>query len=259
LACERWCESEAILVKTLHVLLIEEDAGRAESIAGILAQENHNVLPAHGFEEAEEALGLQKFDAVLLAPSCSKQSVGQFTSKLKELDKRGRSAAKTPVLFLGAEQDMLADIDGCVGEPLEPGALLAAIASVRNSETFPLDDAAVMPIFEVEAFKAQVGNDYRLVLELVDLFLGELRSQRLAVEEAITNEYYEQLCRVAHTMKGSLGSLRAHAARVHAEQLEAAAKAQARDRCVQIFESLAQDLDDLEPRLVTLRSECGGR
>lgn len=64
---------------------------------------------------------------------------------------------------------------------------------------------------------------------------------------------FDALSRLAHTIKGSLGSLHAQRARSRAEDLEAVAKLRDQDTCGQCLAVLLQDLADLEPQLIALK------
>ncbi len=253
-----------MLMDTLRVLLIERDPRQAESIAAMLAGANHSVHPATGLDEASEALSLQKFDAVLLRPPLPAQSVADFTSKLRELEKRSRAPLKAPVLSFcakisdergwSAASEM--GIDGYLCDSFVPSELVAAVTSLARVEAAGKGDISGKPVFEADGFKAQVGNDDKLVVELIDLFMSEIHKLRSAMEDAVGSRDYEQLYRVAHTIKGSLGSLHAERAGCRAEQLESAAKAHASEKCVESFCALMEDLDALEPHLAGLRGEC---
>jgi HPt (histidine-containing phosphotransfer) domain-containing protein len=58
---------------------------------------------------------------------------------------------------------------------------------------------------------------------------------------------------VAHTIKGSLGSLHAARARSHAQELELAAKRRQEDVCWTSLAALESDLAELEQELLVLR------
>ncbi len=61
-------------------------------------------------------------------------------------------------------------------------------------------------------------------LRLSICFLSNAPAKWLKCRTALSAGDYDQLARVAHTIKGSLGSLHAAQARTHAQELEFAAK-----------------------------------
>jgi len=69
-------------MSALRILLIETGCGDAVTISHALAEAEHFVLEANGFEEATEALSVQKWDAVLLPSSDFTENVARFALRL---------------------------------------------------------------------------------------------------------------------------------------------------------------------------------
>jgi two-component system, sensor histidine kinase and response regulator len=254
-----------MLLNTLRVLLIDGDARQSQIILSRLASANHIVLPASGFEEAAEALCQQKFDAVLLASPLPADGVADFTKKLRTLEMSQR-ASRTAILSISPDlfddsawhSSEEAGIDGYLSEGFEAEALTTAVTSFATAVCAPKENhddpvSANLSIFDPEKFKAQVAYDRDLMIEIIDLFLSEQRVQIAEMEEALANRQYEHLYLVAHTIKGSLGSLHAAVGRLRAEELETAAKEQDYQRCFHLLSVLKRDMESLEPALLQLR------
>ena len=233
----------------LRLLLVEGDPQEAERISSVLVDANHTVLPATNFQEASEALGIQRFDAVVLGRALHAQEMGEFTSKLRALERSQRASAQTPVLSLP--------------EPFEPATLTSAISNllvaVSGNDQAATADCPDLPLLEPEGFLDQVAYDRDLLVEIIDLFFAERERQIPDMENALAAGEYDQLQKVAHTIKGSLGSLHAARARWYAQSLETAAKEHKPAECRLLLTSFQQELDRLDPELLALRNSTEPR
>ncbi len=246
-------------MSSLRVLLIEKNVQEAERIASVLTEANHAVIPTNGFPEAAEALQVQRFDAVLVGSSSD--GIAAFTNKLRQLEKKQRSTARTAVLSCapderGASTPAELGIDGFLPKEFEAATFSEAVSTLgRAVRSTPDGSGGIsdLPVLEPEEFRAQVAHDDELLIEIIDLFLAERPEQVNEMRSALAASDYPRLGRGAHTIKGSLGSIHAQQARAHAQQLELAAKNQEDQVCRFSLAALEQDLDTLEPQLLALR------
>lgn len=253
-------------MNSLRVLLIESDPDQSRRIASTLTDAKHEVLPTRGFEEASDALQIQKFDAVLLGSPIPANGIAEFAAKLKELEKSQRVSSKIPVLSCSADLKASAwsavrdtPVDAYLPERFEADAFAEAVSELSRAVTHPgkAAQAASSPelqIFDPEQFQAQVAFDRDLMVEIIDLFLVERVDQINEMRHALETGDYDRLSRVAHTIKGSLSSLHAPQARAHAQELEFAAKHREAQVCRFSLAALEQDLEMLEPPLLALRN-----
>ncbi len=251
----------------LRVLLIDDDPIECERIATRLEKAEHTVLPLSGFDQAAEALEIQRFDAVILPMRIADEQPNSFTAKLRGLEAAGRGTTRIPVLTYLAESDCKtveqSTVDGYLPRDFEPILFAETVSNLasglRLSERSSKDDpsspkAAALPIFKAEEFEEQMGFDPELVVELIDLFLVESANQVSEMNEALAAGDFPLLCRVAHTIKGSFGSFYAIQASAHAQCLEHAAKISDELRCRPLLEAVVADLDVLKPELLELRN-----
>jgi two-component system sensor histidine kinase/response regulator len=240
----------------LRLLLVEADPHEAERISCVLANANHSVLPATNFQEASEALDLQRFDAVLLGRPARADDMTEFTSKLRALENSQRSSGRTPVLsFASQTGDHSSSVDGYLPEPFEPASLTNLLRAVSGNQLGATATACPdLPVLEAEGFLDQVAYDRNLMVEIIDLFFAEREHQLPEMEQALATEQYERLQRIAHTIKGSLGSLHATRARWYAQSLETAAKDRKPAECRQHLTAFQQELERLDPELLALRN-----
>ncbi len=257
-------------MSALRVLLIGSEEAESQHILTVLSEANHAVLPVPSFEEASEALLIQKFDAVLITRKAPGGSVADFAAQLRQAEKNGRNVARTPVLSMSP--DNLSDgaqrpggngpVDAYLPERFEPAAFaqtvenLALAVAQSNEESSWEGARAELPIFNVAEFREQVAHDSELMVEIIDLFLAERLHDVTEMSEALAAKDLEQLMRAAHTIKGSLGSLHADRARQRAQDLETAAKSGKEQSCIELLGAFEEDLNDLEPQLLSLRDSA---
>jgi HPt (histidine-containing phosphotransfer) domain-containing protein len=254
-------------MNSLRVLVIERDPDKLRRINSVLTDAQYEVLPAQSFGEATEALQVQRFDAVLIGSPGSPQQQVEFTLRLRKIERSLGILSKTPVLLCSGslpgdpghatQQD---GIDAYLPEEFVAATFTDAV--VRLAEAVrpaakPVNQVACddLPVFQPDEFRAQVAFDKDLLVEIIDLFLAERPTQIAEMHATLSCSDFNRLSRVAHTLKGSLGSLHAGQARMHAQELESAAKAADAQVCRFYLAVLEQDLDALEPLLLALRSQ----
>lgn len=259
-------------MNTLRVLLVGCDPERSQAVLSTLASKSHIVRTAHGLQEASKVLCSEKFDAVVLGSPITRECAADFARNLRETETNQGGASRTAILSVSSEiSDTLAwhasddkTVNAYLPECFEPGALVDAIMNLARALSTPKNaaDAAGskdLPIFEPEEFEAQVAYDRDLLIEIIDIFLSERPAHVAQLRAALAAGEYDRIYRVAHTMKGSLGTLHATRARFHAEELESVARKQDHEQCAVLIGVLNRDLDALEPTLTELRHSCDVR
>lgn len=251
-------------MSSLRVLVVDTDGHESARVATLLSDANHCVLGASGLEEAAEALEIQKFDAVLLGASVPSGAVPEFAASLRDLERRQKLDFRIPVFSISpriAEEEgwSLAEHsppDGYLARRFGPETLASAIQSLANGiASKAINLAPNSKVFQSEEFREQCGDEPDLMAEIIDLFLQEQRVQRAAIAESLSGCQYEELSYLAHTLKGSLGSLHAKQAQSCAECLERAAKQHDRAACEAAANALQDSLSDLIPALQSFRAQ----
>jgi HPt (histidine-containing phosphotransfer) domain-containing protein len=235
---------------------------RLQTVTAALSHGGHAVIPVESVEEASEALLIQRFEAVLLA-DVKPEKVLALSSQVRDLDRRSGSATRTAVLSIVPDDPGdtpltgNTGIDGYLTESSDPDTLTLAIARLASAvgmesvEAPRLEDR--LPILDVEQLKEQVAYDDELLVELIDLFLSERVRQVEEMRQAFADGQFDQLSRVAHTIKGSLGSLHAMASKANAQGLELSAKEGDAVRSQGFLAALQEDLNLLEGELLKVR------
>jgi HPt (histidine-containing phosphotransfer) domain-containing protein len=233
---------------TLRILLVDNDPRELEQISSRLSGACHSVVAASGLDEAAEFLEIQRFDAVLLASPLD-GAAGDFAAKLRALEAGQRSAERTPILSLAAPGSSPSHADGHLPPSFEPATLADAVAGLAHG---PSQSGGELPVLDLEKLNAQAGNDRELVAEIVALFLADRENQFVQMREALEAGDYSKLSAVAHSVKGSFGTLGAMACWSRAQQLEYAAKRCDRNNCCDLLPALEDALHTLLPHLQAL-------
>jgi len=253
-------------MNSLRFLLVHRDPEQSEEIAARLALANHTVLPTSGLEEAADALTIERFDAVLMESefrkAAPKYGLPEFSAQLRRMEQSQKYPTRVPVIALanGLVTELENGVDAVVPEPLDPEGLTAAVTQLARAVSQQTAGSASshnpqLKILDPEKFREQVGYDNELLVEIIDLFLEERLRQEPAMRSAFESGSFEELSRVAHTIKGSLGSLHAERAQAHAQDLELSAKRGDEPICRVSLVALETDLADLEPELLALRMD----
>jgi HPt (histidine-containing phosphotransfer) domain-containing protein/CheY-like chemotaxis protein len=250
----------------LRFLLIHGNSQGAGRISSLLADAQHTAIVAPNFAEAIEALYIERFDAIVLDAALPSPEVVEFAANLRRIEER-QSRARIPVVSVSAESaadahagQQNAAWDECLREPLDAAVLTRAVTRLAQAIGHPSAQpdahvASEFPVLEPEEFEEQVGGDRELMVEIIDLFFEEGQRQMVEMRATLANGNFTQLSRLAHTIKGSLGSLRATRARYRAHELESAASGGNANLCRQSFAAFEQDLIELEPELRSLREQ----
>ena len=254
-------------MKSLRVLLIESSAGESDRVAKCLESGSHAVLPAAGVDEAVQALRFQHFDAVMLSSRLFSSDLGVIRENLNRSQGGGVAQRRIPLFCYTAshlERPTAAElaryqVEACLPEQCDEAffsQMIAGLASQLGSRGGGTSDDpdALLPALNANEFREQVGFDSELMVEIIDLFLTESDKQLLDMRNALQSGDLLTVSRVAHSLKGSLGSLYATQAAARAQNLEQAGKAGNTEVSSRTFLLLEESLQALKPELVALRN-----
>lgn len=236
--------------------LLIVDGENAGTEPGRFGPEGAIVVVTGSLAEAEEALSLQRFDAVLLRGPAPPDGVAAFASRLRERERGG--GVRTPVLLASSKiSERQPGVDALLIEHFDLAALQETLDRLSRCASYSDDSASgdpLWPPFDSEAFAAHLGHDPGLIVEIIDLFFVECGQQLADLRERLAAADHERVSRIAHTLKGSLSSLQAPGPRAFAQQLEEAAKRRDNDRCDLTLKALEDSVNAMRPELLTLRA-----
>jgi HPt (histidine-containing phosphotransfer) domain-containing protein len=229
-----------------RLLLLEDDPARAAAISSVLSQAEYELFHAVSLADATEALALRQFEIILVS---TVRSPSEITGKLSPVAKR---LSPPPVLIVyGDCQPELCD--GTVPLSLPLNSLAREVARFRQRAALDRDGiAAHLTTFDLLAFRQQMGEDYDLMTEIINIFFEESVTQLQDLRQALSSHEFNRASRVAHSLKGSLGSLHAAQARHWAQALEVAAADCDESRCEHCLGALEESISTLQPKLQEL-------
>jgi len=232
-------------VRSLHILLAEDNAVNQRLAVRLLEKQKHTVVVVDTGKAAVAALEREVFDLVILDVQMPVMDGFEATFLIRAREQG--SGRHTPILALTAhamkgdrERCLEAGMDGYVTKPIQINELLAAIsAAVPQVSANPgqgVEHVQVRPdragsqtllaerqpssVFDRTEALARAGNDEQLFNELVDLFLEEYPRLLKAVSSAIGRRDAGGLRLASHTLKGVVSNFGAAAAIEAAEHLE---------------------------------------
>jgi HPt (histidine-containing phosphotransfer) domain-containing protein len=243
-------------MNSFRILLVEENSRRADDI--LAEPEKNQILAAVStITEAEEVLSIEKFDAILFRGQASVPELAAFAGRLRKAENGITDRCRTVILVCRDGNDV-AFADGSLPYEFTLDELCRTVSQVLERQWQQgSSSAAVQPAgFDPAEFAGQCANDIDLIVEIINLFLEECKIELPQMGDALGRRDFEALSRLAHRMKGSLGSLHAPLARQRAQALESASKSQDYGVCSALLQALEHDLTALKVPLETLRDSC---
>jgi two-component system, sensor histidine kinase and response regulator len=240
----------------MMVLVCEGDEREAQRISSVLNAAGHNCSVVTDAQAALEAVFLERFDAVLVGRTIPPEATCALRDQLRELETLQSDRGSLPLLTVAS----------CTGAPGAEISLpehfeaadfqraivnLAAQIPTRHSEKDAHREP--LPVFEAAEFEEQCAQDRDLMLEILELSAAERDKQVPDMEAALARADFDRLARIAHTLKGSLGSLHAPAAHRRAHDLEMAAKACLPAESAELLAAFIPELDTLQQELSKYR------
>ncbi|HEV3006127.1 MAG TPA: response regulator, partial [Pirellulales bacterium] len=273
----------------LNILLAEDGVVNQKVATRILERSGHAVTIVTNGAEAVAALRAdQTFDLVLMDVQMPEMDGLTATTLVREFERTvGRHTpivAMTAHAMKGdRERCMAAGMDGYVTKPIRGQELEAAIDEVMRPDEkqsasehkgatagvaakVPDDRSkgasqngaraagspsaeASLEVVDFDEALAGLGGDKDLLNYVIELFFDELTGLSSQLEAAIAARDAATLHRTAHTLKGSLSHLAAHAATDAALRLEQLGAAHALSEVGEAYRTLVDELERLEPAL----------
>jgi two-component system, sensor histidine kinase and response regulator len=215
----------------LRVLLAEDNAVNQRLAVRILEKHGHAVAVATNGREALSALERGEFDLVLMDVQMPELDGMEATMQLRA--REGGTGRHTPVIALTAhamkgdrERCLGAGMDGYVTKPILPKELFEVMDEVLRAHppARPAGPPDPAEAFDRDEALERVGGDARLLRELADMFLAEAPRWARELGAAVTEGDAEGVRRLAHTVKGAVGTFGARQAMELARRLEQLAK-----------------------------------
>jgi len=236
--------------RRLCILVVEDNAVNQKLAQKMLERMGHTVSVAGSGAEALEAVEGTPFDLVLMDVQMPGMDGLEATRRIREQEKN--RGTRLPILAMTAyamkedkDRCLEAGMDAYLSKPITARELYDGIESVvrkrRTKESEPPDRTPPIGVVDNAGLMDRVGGDQALLIEIVDLFLGDVPRLLEDIRLALRDGDPKRVERTAHTLKGSVGNFGARSAVQAAQRLEA----MARDR----------DLNEAPQAVILLESE----
>jgi two-component system, sensor histidine kinase and response regulator len=208
--------------RMLHILLAEDNRVNQAVATKTLERLGHSVVVANDGSEALSKLATESFDLVLMDIQMPEMDGLTAAKEIREREKQTQShlpiVAMTAHAMTGDRQRCLdAGMDGYVSKPISGPKLEQAINSVmiasgitglapkkiQKNDPTSANSLAWDPTAALES----LDGDEALLREIVAIFLEGTPQHMASLSEAINEGDPEAVERLAHSLKGELGSL----------------------------------------------------
>jgi CheY-like chemotaxis protein/HPt (histidine-containing phosphotransfer) domain-containing protein len=225
----------------LRVLLAEDAVVNQRLAVRILEKAGHSVRVAGNGWQVLQALERERFDLVLMDVQMPELGGFETTEKIRAAE-RG-TGRHVPIIALTAhamkgdrERCLAAGMDAYVAKPIRARELFQAMEQVMRAhgasrytaaaleELVATEGEAMVADFDRAAALERCGDDADLLRELIDMFLTEIRVWMFDLGRAVEAGDAEAIKRLAHTIKGAVGTFGAQPAYEAAFRLETIGK-----------------------------------
>jgi two-component system, sensor histidine kinase and response regulator len=244
--------------RVMKVLLAEDNSVNQTLAIRLLEKRGHQVVLAVNGREALDALERETFDLVLM--DVQMPVLDGLTAIRTVRKKEAEAGGHMPIIALTAhamkgdrERCIEAGADDYMTKPIRTPDLLAAIDRIGGAKQTTQAVAAPPPVravlasppIDITAALERLEGDRDLLEELAQLFKEECPRALEEIRGAIAAGDAPLLTRLAHTLKGSSGSLSAVPLSQAAAQLEKVAQAGDLADAESLFEKVEKEAGDL--------------
>jgi CheY-like chemotaxis protein len=213
------------------VLLAEDSAINQRVAVSLLTKQGHTVRVAVNGREAVELFGQEAFDLVLMDVEMPEVDGFEATAQIRKQE--AGTGRRIPIVALTAhamkgdrEKCLAAGMDGYVSKPILARDLFQALEThtrpVGPGQLSEEGESKPSPVeFNEEKALERTGGDRVLLRELIDMFATESVGWLRDLGQAIAMGEAEKVKRLAHTVKGAVGTFGAESAFEAAVRLEA--------------------------------------
>jgi len=257
--------------RPLRILLAEDNPVNQQLAIRLLRNEGHTVELARDGLEAVRLYANGAFDLVLMDVQMPEMDGFEATRQIRDIERS--TASHVPIVAMTAhamkgdrERCLAAGMDSYLAKPVRKAELLRVIATFQEKEAAPPKAAPPVPApvpaptapkrsFDLQAALELVGGDRKLLVELGEAFREQSPQMLASLRQAIQQSNANQVYRLAHTVKGSLGIFAAGRAVGAALHLEQIGRSEDLSQAGEAMDALAREVAVLEPELAALGQE----
>ncbi len=223
---------EDVVAPVLRILLAEDNPVNQKVGEAILEKLGHECDIVGDGRAALAALENRDYDLVLMDVQMPVMDGLEAVAAIRANDR----LANTPIVALTAhamegdrERCLEAGMDDYLAKPITAKELAKLINRWTNGQTSDIPDINTRifhpigipeDILDVDKSRGQVGGDWDLMVEVLDLFLDEAPRRVIEMREAIEQNDSDIAERSIHTLKGAAGNIIAERTRQAAYDVE---------------------------------------
>jgi PAS domain S-box-containing protein len=228
---------EKTVAPALRILLAEDNPVNQKVGEAMLRKFGYECDIARDGQEVLRALAIGSYDMVLMDVQMPIMDGFEATKAIRENPR----TAGIPVIAMTAhamegdrERCINAGMDDYLAKPITPKELAGMVEKWANEKSADGNDSdsagglwgdSSDAVLDIQRSLDQVGGDWDLFVEILDLFLSEAALKLDEILAALPSKDQPAMEMAAHTLKGSAGNMMAERVRIAAVDLEKAIKA----------------------------------
>jgi CheY-like chemotaxis protein/HPt (histidine-containing phosphotransfer) domain-containing protein len=216
--------------RPLSILLAEDNAVNQRVASSLLERRGHSVVCASDGHEALARFNADNFDVVLMDIQMPGMSGFEVTAEIRR--REAASGSRVPIIALTAramkgdrEECLAAGMDGYISKPIRAAELYEAIAQLcdgahASAPVVLSMNSSSEDVIDGDLLLNLTGGDRGLLRELAVMFASESSLMIGQLRDAIASGDNATVESVAHSLKGSSGTLTGYSASKTAAELE---------------------------------------
>ena len=259
-------------VRSLHILLAEDNEVNQLVACGILKQAGHTVEVAQNGAEVVPMLAARPFDVVLMDIQMPGMDGFQATAAIRETEKQTGTHISVIAMTAHAmagykERCLAAGMDGYVTKPIRHELLVQALAECQRAQTAARDvggpvpannsgsskpadaEARVESQFDTKDLVERLMGDKDLAKQLAGVFVDRMPGQLASLADAIGNADAQAATLAAHSIKGMAANMGCPALRDLASTVESLSESGALARASEVLPEFTGAFDAVKPAI----------
>lgn len=269
-----------------YILLVEDNRVNQRLTVWMLEKWGHSVEVASNGQAALAALARDTYNLVLMDVQMSDMDGFETTAAIRQQEQS--TGKHIPIIALTAhampgdrERCLAVGMDAYLAKPLQAEQLFHALDALRTHPSLPphmeshraqhrYGGSAPSPflppwqkgerepserVVDLQGALARLKGDSAMLQDIIDLFFEETPRLLEALQEAIAQADAPAIMRAAHSLKGTVSSFGATAARDAALQVEMAGRRGEVRRAERACRVLEREITSLAQALATFRRE----
>ncbi len=276
----------ASTIRSLRILLAEDNVVNQRVAVRVLEKRGHWVVVAENGKEAIQALACQRFDLVLMDVQMPELDGLEATRKIRENE--SNTGQHIPIIAMTAhamkgdrERCLKAGMDEYISKPIDIkklsemverlvplDKLSAALVEARRKQAEPaevfnieasnrlaqiVEDKSELQapskIIDLKLLEERVENDLELMLEMIELFLGNAPTLLAEIEAGFAARDAHTVERASHSLKGAAKNMCAAPCAQLAQQLEMLSQSDRLEEAEEVVIALHDELNKLKTTL----------